>query len=173
MDNQPIKAVSKEFTNGPFHLVQSNGADKRYEVFLKDKIRIRTLLAGFINQAKGLVQIKVRDLDDPENPVDYSGELDKSELHRLMTRHEDVIFHNGCHDLILRGPGTGDYVTFDEHGLIFIYTDQDYSKILENLNARYRPDEKLIYEFNHWHYCLPEGREKLAEMINEFKLIKE
>ncbi len=173
MSNQPIKAASKEFTNESFHLIQSHGVDKRYVVSLSDKIRIRTLLAGFINQSKNEIQIKIRDVDNPEKPINYSGTLNKSKLHELMTKHEDVIFHNGYHDLMLRNPETGDYIAFDEHGLIFIYTNQDYSEVLKNLNAEYKPEEKLIYEYNHWHYCLPKGQEKLAEMIKDFELEKE
>ena len=173
MNNPPIKATSKEFISNPFYLIQSKGADKRYVISLRDKIRIRILLAGFINQTKNEIEIKIRDLDNPEKPIDYFGVLSKSKLHELMTKHEDVIFHNGYHDLILRNPDTGDLITFDEHGLIFIYTTQDYSEILKNLKADYKPNEKLIYELNHWHYCLPEGREKLAEMIKDFKIDKQ
>lgn len=173
MSNQPIKATSKEFTTDPFYLIQSNGSDKRYVVSLKDKVRIRTLLAGFINQSKSSIQIKVRDLDNPEKPIEYNGELDKSTLHRLMTQHEDVIFHYGYHELMLRNPDSGNYIAFDDHGLVFIYTNQDYLEILKNLGAEYKPDEKLIYQINHWHYCLPDGREKFAEMIEEFQLTLE
>lgn len=173
MNNQPIKAAANDFTKEPFYLVQSNGTDKRYVVSLRDQIRIRTLLAGFINQSKDIIQIKIRDFDNPDTPIDYSGLSSKSKLHELMTKHEEVIFHNGYHDLMLRDPDSGDYMVFDEHGLIFIYTDQDYSEILKNLEAEYRPGEKLIYEFNHWHYCLSGGREKLAEMIKDFELERE
>lgn len=173
MTNQPIKTVAKEFTNEAFYLIQSNGMDKRYVVSLRDKIRIRTLLAGFINQSENEIQIKIRDLDNPDNPIDYFGLLGKLKLHELMTKHEDVIFHNGYHDLMLKNSNSGDYIAFDEHGLIFIYTNQDYSEILKNLDAEYKPEEKLIYEFNHLHYCLPEGREKLADMIKDFALEKE
>ena len=52
MSDKPIKAISKDFTTEPFYLIQSNGKDKRYVVSLRDKLRIRTLLAGFINQSK-------------------------------------------------------------------------------------------------------------------------
>lgn len=142
-------------------------------VSLSDPIRIRILLAGFINQSENDIQVKIRDLDNPEKPMDYSGALNKSTLHDLMTKHEDVIFHNGYHDLMLRNPGTGDYVVFDEHGLVFVYTSQNYSEVLKNLKADYLPDEKLIYELNHWHYCLTDGQEKLADMIKDFKLEKE
>lgn len=170
MSNLPIKASSKEFTNEPFHVVQSNGADKRYVVSLRDKESIRTLFADFINQSDYDVQIKIRDLDDADSPIDYLGSVDKSRLHKLITKHEDVIFHHGYHDLMLRHPDTGDYIVFDEHGLIFIYTNQDYSSILAGLKAPYKPNEKLIYEYNHWHYCLANGQERLNEMIRDFKL---
>ena len=170
MSYQPIKAAAKEFTNEPFYLIQSNGKDKRYVVSLSDKIRIRTLLAGFINQSTNEIQIKIRDLDNREKPVEYSGMINKSKLHDLMTMHEYVIFHNGYHDLMMKNSDTGDYIAFDEHGLIFIYTNEDYSEFLEKLNAEYKPNEKLIYEFNHWHYLLPKGRERLSEMIKDFKL---
>ena len=173
MSDKPIKAVSKDFTTEPFYLIQSNGKDKRYVVSLRDKLRIRTLLAGFINQSKNEIQIKIRDLDRPEKPINYSGKLNKSKLHELMTKHEEVIFHNGHHDLMLRNPDSGDYIVFDEHGLIFIYTNKDYSEVLRNLDAEYKPEEKLIYDHNHWHYCLPEGNEKLLEMIRNLDLSKE
>ena len=72
MGSQPIKAVSKEFTDEPFHLIQSNGSSKRYVVSLKDKVRIRTLLAGFINQSKDEIEIKIRDVENPDNQFDFS-----------------------------------------------------------------------------------------------------
>lgn len=173
MSDQPIKATSKEFTSAPFYLVQSNGSDKRYVVSLRDSFSIRLLLAGFINRCQKEVQLKVRDLDLPEKPIDYSAVLLKNELHALMTKHEEVIFHNGYHDLMIRNPDSGEYMAFDEHGLVFIYTDGDYREILKNLKVAYRPDEKLLYEFEHWHYSLPDGRKKLDEMIKDFGLKKD
>ena len=131
------------------------------------------LLAGFINQTQDEVQIKIRDFDDPEKPVEYSGSVHKSKLHKLMTKHEDVIFHNGNHDFMLRDWNTGEHMVLDEHGLIFIYTERDYAEILKHLDAKYKPNEKLIYEFHHWHYCLPKGQEKLIALIKDLALRKE
>jgi hypothetical protein len=173
MNNQPIKCASKDYTIDSFYLLQIRGTEKRYVIELHDKIRIRTLLAGFINNAQSFVQLKIRDLDNANNIIDYSGEIDKKRLHNIMTECEDVIFHNGYHDLMIRNPKSGDYVVFDEHGLIFIYTDEDYTKILKNLGAEYRPNEKLIYQYEHWHYLMPNGREKLAELIGKLELEQE
>jgi hypothetical protein len=173
MSNPPIKAASRDFTDEPFFLTQSKGSEKRYIVSLKDKISIRVLLAGFINECTSEVQVKITDFENPDGPVDYYGSSDKPKLHQLMTKYEDVIFHNGFHDLMLRNPASGEYIVFDEHGLIFIYTSQDYAETLKNLHAEYKPDEKMIYEFSHWHYCMAGSKEKLAGMIAELGLEKD
>ena len=173
MSNQPIKCASKEFTSEPFHLIQKNRGDRRYVVSLKDKTRIRILLSGFINSMEKSVQLKIRDFEEKENPVDYVGTSDPKILHEIMTNFEDVIYHNGYHDLMIRDSKNGEYIVFDEHGLIFIYTQKDYSTVLNKLNAPYRKKEKLTYEFGHFHYRSGNGQERLAEFISTLKLIKE
>ena len=170
MSDQPIKAASREASSQPFYLMQTNGTDKRYIAWLRDKIRIRTLLAGFINQSGSAVDVKIRDFTDSMEGADYQGEVLPSALHQLMTRYEDVLFHNGYHDFMVRIPETNEYIVFDEHGLIFIYSSNDYEKLLADLGASYSPDEKLIYEFDHWHYCSAEGKEKLISFIEDLGL---
>jgi len=170
MNNLPIKATSREFTKEPFFLIQSNGTEKRYVVSLRNKIRIKILLSGFINQSKNEIQIKIRDFESYDKPIDYIGSLSKIKLHELMTKHEETIFHNGNHVLMLKNSESGDFIVFDEHGLIFIYTNQDYTDILIKLGAKYSPKQKLIYEFNHWHFCIEESEKKLKEMIKDFEL---
>ena len=170
MGNLPIKAIAEEFTKEPFYLIQQNGNNKRYVVSLKNKMSIRILLAGFINQSEDLVEVKIRNVENEKRPMEYSGIVNKSKLHSLMTEHESVIFHHGYHDFMIRNPYTGDYVAFDEHGLVFIYSLEDYSDTLTNLQAAYRENEKLIFEFRHMHYSLPEGDKKLQKLINDLEL---
>lgn len=170
---KPIKAVAKESSNEPFYLIQSNGLDKRYVVSLRDKVTIKALFGAFINQSEDTIQVKIIDFEEYEGPIDYSGEISKGKLHELMIKHEEVLFHNGYHDFMLKYPGSGDIMVFDEHGLIFIYTSLNYADVLSNFNVAYKPDEKLLYEYNHWHYCLHGGREKLTDMIKDFELEKE
>jgi len=54
--------------------------------------------------------------------------------------------------------------------LVFIYTEEDFSEILKNLDATYRPNEKLVYQFEHRHYTIPNAQEKFKAMISDFKL---
>ena len=99
MSIQPIKCASNEFTKDPFYLIQSNGPDRRYVVYLNQKIRIRTLLAGFINQSPEYVQIKIAERKSEEDKIMWFGLAKKSSLHHCMTEYEDVIFHYGFHYL--------------------------------------------------------------------------
>jgi len=165
----PIKAASANFTNDPFYLIQTNGYDKRYVVSLREKEKLKSFFAEFINEADEL-QVRIRDLDKVDDPIEFSGAATPNQLMEIMEKHEDIIYHHGKYDFMLRNPETGEYIAFDEHGLLFIYTDGDYSKTLDTLGTEHRPDEALIYEYDHWHFGLPEGAEKLKALINDLNL---
>jgi hypothetical protein len=81
-----------------------------------------------------------------------------------------VIFHDGYHDLMIRIPENGDYVTFDEHGLVFIYSRDNYSDLLKELKLEYKANEKLIYQFGHWHIRPLNGKEDLKNLVDELGL---
>jgi hypothetical protein len=168
--SKPIKAESADFTTIPFYLIQTNGPDKRYVASLQDKSKLLQFMQNFIQEMESVAEVRIVELDDVEDPVQYSGVVEKSELLRIIETHDEVIFHHGKYDFMLRNPYSGDYFAFDEHGLLFIYTDQDYSKILNELGAEHRPNELLIYEFDHWHIGIPEGEERLAALINDLNL---
>lgn len=169
-ENKPIKCASKDFNTNQFYLIQSKGSDKRFVVSFQDGQKIKEFLTSFIDNCSKGIQIKIRDFDDHDNPKDFDGQTTKSKLKTTIDKYEEVIFHDGYHDLMIRRPETGDYIAFDEHGLVFIYTQDNYSEILEKLGLTYKANEKLIYEFNHWHYRPTNGREDLKNLINELKL---
>ncbi|HEY5824728.1 MAG TPA: hypothetical protein VIT44_10200 [Cyclobacteriaceae bacterium] len=173
MNNQPIKCTSNGYEKEPFYLIQVNENDKRYVISLNDTFRIRIVLSGFINKSETIVDVKIKSFEDVFNPIVYSGKQDKTKIHALLTEFEEVIFHNGYHDLIIRNPDSGDCLTFDEHGLIYIDTDEDYSEVLRNLGAEHKPNERLIHQRFHWHHSTEDGNEKLNAFINALGLVKE
>ena len=168
--DKPIKCASRDFKSSPFYLIQSNGSDKRFVASFQDRSKIKEFLNLFIDQTLDELQIKIRDFDDRENPIDFDGQAAKANLKTTLDKYEEVVFHDGYHDLMLRRPETGDYIAFDEHGLIFIYTQDNYSDTLEELGLTYKANEKLIYQFDHWHYRPANGSENLKKLINELGL---
>lgn len=169
-ENKPIKCASKDFKTSPFYLIQSNGSDKRFVASFQDREKIKQFLTSFVDNTSEKLQIKIRDFDDRENPIDFSGQATKSKLKTVLDKYNEVVFHDGYHDLMLRRPETGDYIAFEEHGLVFIYTRDNYSDTLEKLGLTYKANEKLIYEFDHWHYRPANGRQDLKNLINELGL---
>jgi hypothetical protein len=168
--DKPIKCAAKDFKTSPFYLIQSNGSNKRFVASFQDGQKIKQFLTLFIDQSLDELQIKIRDFDDKENPIDFEGQATKSKLKPTLDKYEEVVFHDGYHDLMLRRPETGDYIAFDEHGLVFIYTQDNYSDTLEKLGLSYKANEKLIYQFDHWHYRPANGRQDLKNLINELGL---
>ena len=164
------KCVSEGFTTEQFYLIQSNGVDNRFIVSLRNPNDILYMLNSFIEKAQHELQVRVRDLDDSENPIDFDGQVKKEDLIKAITRYHNALFHNGYFDLMIRHPETGDYIVFDEHGLIFIYSQEDFSVFLDSLQIPFNPDEKLPYEYGHWHYKSEEGSAELQQLIKDLDL---
>ena len=172
MNNLP-KCTSNSYNKDPFYLIKDNDTLKTYIVHLNDEFRIRILLSGFINSIDSIVDLTIRSYEDPFNPIVYRGCQEKNRIHVLLTEFEDVIFHNGYHDLIFRNPDTNESITFDEHGLIFMDTNTDYSDVLKNLGAELKQSEKLISKSFHWHHSSESLNERLFEFISVVGLVKE
>lgn len=168
--DKPIKCVSTDFKANPFYMIQSNRYEKRFVASFQSGDKIKDFLTLFIDWTADELQVKIRDFADIENPIDYDGLAKKSLLKGMLDKFEELIFHDGFHDLMLRRPETGDYIAFDEHGLIYIYTQDNYSNILEGFGLTYKSTEKLIYQFDHWHYRPSNGRQDLESLVNELGL---
>lgn len=170
--DKPIKCASQEYKAAPFFLIQSNGSDKRFVVSFQDVEKIKLFFSSFLNSSKRF-QVKIRDYKDYENPIDFSGATSQGKLAEILISYRDIIFHDGYHDLMIRNPDTGEYIAFDEHGLLFIYTTKNYSDILTKMSLEYKANEKLIYEVGHWHYRPANGGENLHKLIEELELQQE
>lgn len=170
MAKETIKAAAKGYTNSPFYLLQKQASNQRYVISAYDKRLIEGLYKRFVNDCEAIVSVKIRDLDNPDFPVEYTGELEKVKLKVLLKKHEEVFFHHGFHEFMIHNPRSKEDFVFDEHGLVFIYTASDYSSELEQLGIEFKPSEKLIYQAPHWHVCLAEGQERLNDMIADMEL---
>lgn len=168
--NKPIKCVSKDFTSNPFFLIQYNGSQKRFLAFFQNKEKIKQFLTLFIDQSVDDVQVKIYDVEDINNPKEHEGSVTKVKLKAAIKQYEEVVFHNGRHDFMIRQPETDDYIVFDEHGMIFIYTQDDYTTILENFGLSFQPNKKLIESFNHWHYSSQNHGMNLQSFIASLEL---
>jgi len=121
---------------------------------------------------KGEVDLEIRTTDAELNDVVYSGKQERSRLHALMTAFEDVLFHNGFYDLIVKSPDSAESITFDGHGLIYINTTADYADVLANLGAVCKSKVRLISKYFHWHHSSEDLNARLLEFVGSLGLIK-
>ncbi len=170
---RPIKCSSPSYKADPFYFVEDEDGDKRFVVSIQDINNIQLLLTNFIAASDNDLEIKIRDHSENENPLDFWGLTTNKKLVELLELYHDFLFHDGYHVLMIRNPKTNDYIVFDEHGLVFIYTNKDYSEILNKMGLPYKPNAALIYEFDHWHYRAATGEKDLQKIINELKLQQE
>jgi hypothetical protein len=169
-ESKPIKCAAKGYNPGPFFLIQEKGDQIRFIASFQNKLSIKEFLQTFIAGIEGEMLVKIRDHGDKPKPIDFSGSVTQQKLIEVLDRFEQTIFHDGMHDLLIRNATTGEYVAFDEHGLVYIYSEENYTPILTEFKLEHKPDERLIYEFDHWHYRAANGKEDLKDLINELQL---
>ena len=76
---------------------------------------------------------------------------------------------DGGSQLCVRCVGGGDYLVFDEHGIFFVYSDDDgFRACCQELGFEERI-EPLLYEAGHWHYR-PGGNDKWEPFLQQFGL---
>ncbi|MBN8684367.1 MAG: hypothetical protein J0L99_17090 [Chitinophagales bacterium] len=170
---KPVKCVSRDYHSSPFYLIQTNGPAKRLVASFQDGQAIKSFLTTFIDASPNALQIKIRDYADHENPTDFDGTAGKVAIKTALDKYEALILQDGYHELMLRRPETGDYLVFDEHGLVYLYTPDDYSEILEQSGLTYKTNEKLIEQFDHLHYRPANAKQDLQDLISELGLIPE
>lgn len=167
---RPIKCASRDFKKSDFYLIERNGSDKRFIASFMNAETIARLIKSFVEQCDKDIRVKICDLADQSNPTDIGGSVDKNLFLSALEKYNDVIFHDGYHELELMNPKTMDLLAFDEHGLVYIYSDKNYSEILENFGLTFRPNESLITRFDHWHIRTATGQKDLKSFIDALGL---
>lgn len=152
-------------------MIQSNKNEKRFVLYLNNIEKIKILLLLFIDGSKTqMLQVKIHVFETSEDFIEYAGVTLKEQIKSSISTHGDIFLKDGDNAFMLRRPDTGEVLAFDEHGLIFIYTAQDMSKELESFGAPYTANQKLIYQFDHWHVRPAHAEQSLHQVINELGL---
>jgi len=169
--DRPLKCAARDFLQTPFYILQKNRGQQRYVVSLTEKEDIKDLLMNFIDQAANGFEVKIRDHGEQADPKDYWGEVTRPQLKIAIEKFGDFIFHDGKHDLMIKHSGSNDYIVFDEHALVFIYSDNDYTSLLHTYNLVQQADGQFIYNVGHWHIRQANAMESLARLINLLELM--
>lgn len=168
--NQPIKSASNEYKVSPFYCIETSGTTKRYIASLQDEQRIFDFILKFFRICETEIELTIKNLSNPDSPIEYTGKKSVSDAFKAFTRYSGLLLHDGYQELVIKNPATGDYLVYDDHGLLFIYSDDDYESMFIRLALEHRPDQKMIYDFPHWHIGISDGATQLKGLIDLLQL---
>jgi len=79
-----------------------------------------------------------------------------------------LIYRDGYTQLCVRDPGTGEYIVYDEYGLIWVYSGSSLLPALaEHLAER---ETELITKGGHYRRRLPTSDQQSAEFVESLGL---
>ena len=105
--------------------------------------------------------------DDEDGPVwrRASGGILLSDLRAVVEADREFFFHDSGFQMCLRNPETHDYFAYDEHGLFWIYSDDERyraSLLDEGIHER---DAPLISDSGHWHFNVVDAHQRLERFV--------
>jgi hypothetical protein len=94
-----------------------------------------------------------------------SGGILSNDLKSAIESDSDLFFHDSGFQMCLRIPDNVDYFAYDEHGIFWIYSnDERFRMILEQAGLSKR-DAPLICDKEHWHVRPKDAEQRLEHFI--------
>ncbi len=93
------------------------------------------------------------------------GNILLSDLKVAIKSHDELFFHDSGFQICLRKPDSGEYFAYDEHGIFWIYSnDECFIKILKESGLSER-EAQLICDSSHWHIRPNNAEYRLEQFI--------
>jgi hypothetical protein len=152
------KAFAKGYSQEPFFYLDRHPSGMvRWVAWPGSVDGLRTLFYRVIGAFPDEVDVllKVRQWDtgaaDPERWQRFHGTCTRERLLEVIGDHDDMVFRDGYLQLCVMCGGGGDYLALDDHGLFFLYTEDDgFAALCHNLGYSERRGE-LLGQQQHFH----------------------
>jgi hypothetical protein len=100
----------------------------------------------------------------------YHGECSLTALVDVVGEHEGMVFRDGDIQLCVMCGGGGDYLVVDDHGLFFLYTEDDgFAALCRKLGLEERR-EALLGQQPHWHASSDVFEQEQEQFITRLEL---
>jgi hypothetical protein len=99
----------------------------------------------------------------------YHGACRLSDLITAIREHEACVFEDGGIQLFVR-VGTGDYFGLDEHGILYLYGDDEGLPDFFREMGFQEGKQPLIFDAGHWHGRPPNATAEAKNMIAQLAL---
>src|SRR5205809_6875976 len=127
---QPAKAVREDYGPPPFFFREEyQPGEHRWAAWTSALADLKALffrvLECFPEEVDVLLKVEV-DNASPRDPWQrYCGTCSLEALVGVTRAHEELVFRDGGSQLCVRCAGGSDYLALDEHGIFFLYTEEE------------------------------------------------
>ena len=169
------KSIAKNYNPTPFYFrEQCNRDETRLVVWSPNLNQMKEFfyqaLRIFPEKVEVLLKIEKEDKGPQEKWDRYYGQLPRTELEEAIKQSETIIFQDGESQMNVRRQDTGDYITVDEHGIIYVYSKSERFEKLCQENGFGERLEKLVSDLGHWHISPKEAQRKRDKFIKNLNL---
>ena len=171
------KAVAEGYSPSPFFFRDEHPSGVARWVAWPGSIEgLRDLFYSVISVFPDEVDVlfKVRQWDEGESGEEvwrrFHGTCNLDRLVEVVSEHEGMVFQDGHLQLCVMCGGGGDYLAIDDHGLFFLYTEDDgFATVCHDLGWEERRDE-LLGQQPHFHGSSDAFAEERGRFIDQLGL---
>jgi hypothetical protein len=149
------KAIRPDFSPSAFVFKQLYyGGGTRIVAWTPELPQLKRLVFAVVEAFPSWVEVLFKTETEGESGRDgwqrYVGDVERVTLVELLSACDELVFHDGGSQLCVRRPDTGEHLVLDEHGTVFIYSDNpSYLNLCTTLGFEHRINE-LIDDAGHW-----------------------
>lgn len=156
------KALAKGYHPSAFFYKERRKEGVRLTAWTPQLDQLKQVFYDLLETFPEGIEVLLKTMDDQrtEKWKRFYGRPKLSTLREVIRSNEKFVFQDGGGQLSIKNPHTREYITLDEHGTLYVYSDS--SQFLE-LFRRHRFTEQkksLILDFGHWH-VFPKAADRL------------
>ena len=170
------KAVSPDYAPEPFYLVEtSESGETRLPCWSTDPASLMEIilevLKTFPEEVEMLIKAKTEsdtaDSHESDEWIRFHGYSSNRAVQNALTRFHKFLVCDSTHQFMVRNTETGEYLCFDDYGILWIYSgDEKFKKLLVARGFKEKDDQPLIYEGPVWRFTAPNPKDQLKELAD-------
>lgn len=169
------KAVSPDYNPEPFYFVEaSETGEVRMPCWSPDPAPLIEImlqaLNGFPEEVGVLLKARVETSltqADQDEWVRFFGYCNKRAVQNVVARFRKFIQCDSTHQFMVRNTDTGEYLVFDDYGILWIYSeDPKFMHFLQKRGYSEKKGQKLICEGPIWRLTAPDSADQLRQIVD-------
>jgi hypothetical protein len=169
------KAVSPDYNSGPFYFVEASETgeirmpcwspdpDPLMEIMLE-------LLKAFPEDVGVLIKARVETSSTQPKEDEwlrFFGYCNKRAVQNAVVRFRKFIQCDSTHQFMVRNTDTGEYLAFDDYGILWIYSENPkFKEILQGRGFSEKKGQPLINEGPTWRLTAPDSAGQLRQLVD-------